>query len=120
MRIGLDSGFSDAAKILLRVAIVTIISFRREPTIDVIPVSHHEPAGVRAALQISIAVGVLCEETSALEAHLGTPYQSNGPDRQHHDSRNDDQYPSHPSLPPWSRIKTPSSLDNSIDMAGVV
>src|SRR4029077_4432127 len=70
VHIRLDSGFSDATKIFLRISVETIIPFRREPTVDVITVSHCESAGFRAALQVSLAAGVLREETSALQADL--------------------------------------------------
>src|SRR6266850_5123367 len=70
VRISLNSGFSKCPKVLLRVSVVPIIAFRREPTIDVITLSHREPAAFRAALEGSRAVGVLREETSALQADL--------------------------------------------------
>jgi len=45
VRVGLDSGFSETTKILLRISVETIIPFRREPTVDVITVSRYESTG---------------------------------------------------------------------------
>lgn len=58
VHVGLDSRFSETAKILLRISVVTVIAFHRKPTVKVITVSQSESTGFRASLLGSQAAGV--------------------------------------------------------------
>jgi hypothetical protein len=70
VHVGLDSRFSDSAKILLRISVVTVVAFHSKPTVKVITVSRSEFTGLRASLLGSLAAGVLREEASALQAEF--------------------------------------------------
>ena len=79
VHIGLDSGLSKtAAEIFLSVSIETIIPFGREPAVDVIAVSHLEPARVCAGPRNSVAAGILREKACALQADLRAAFLGRG------------------------------------------
>ena len=68
--VGLNSGFSETTKTLLRVSVETIIALGREPTVKVITVPDCESAGVSGSLRVSLAAGVPRVEAVALHADL--------------------------------------------------
>jgi len=70
MYVSLDSVLSRICKIFLGVAVEDVICFRREPTIDVIAVSHFQTAGVRRSPRDSVAGAVFGEEARSLHAHF--------------------------------------------------
>jgi hypothetical protein len=62
VQVGLVSRFSETAKILLRISVVTVVAFHSKPTVKAVTVSRSEFTGFRASLLGSLAAGVLREE----------------------------------------------------------
>ena len=79
VHVGLDSGLSKtSAEIFLSVSIETIVPFGREPAVDVIAVSHLEPARVCAGPRNSVAAGILREKACALQTDLRAAFLGRG------------------------------------------
>lgn len=77
MHIGLHSGFSETAKIFLRVSIKSVIAFNRKPTVDVIAVSHNQSTGFRSSSVDSVAAAVFGKEARSLHAHFTPAFLRN-------------------------------------------
>jgi hypothetical protein len=79
VHIGLDSGLSKtAAEISLSVSIETVVPLGREPAVEVIAVSHLEPACVCAGPRNSVAARILREKACALQTDLGAIFLGRG------------------------------------------
>ena len=78
VHVGLDSGFAETTKIFLSISVETIIPFRREPTVDVITVSHEKPTGVCGAPGDTTAASIPREKPCALQTDVGAAFLSPG------------------------------------------
>src|ERR1700688_4367753 len=82
VNIGFDSRKVSGRKITLRVSVIAVDCFSREPTVDVISVTAEETAGVGGPLGCTLSRGVLGEETCSLQADLRAIFLSPRADSQ--------------------------------------
>src|ERR1700756_359863 len=79
--VGLDSRCPEStAKILFRIAVVTIVCLGGEPTVDVVAVSDLKSTGLGGCVGDSVSLRVLGEKACALQTDLRPAFLSCGPD----------------------------------------
>jgi len=76
VHVSLDSRFSEATEIFLRISVETIVPFGGYPTVDMITVSQQESAGVRGGPRDSLAAGIPCKKARAFETDLRAVFLS--------------------------------------------